>query len=191
VQNIVAPQGTAFTSDHARILKRYTNEAVLCFDSDEAGQNAAMRSLDNLLASDMADAIEMAGLPWKQSLKKFVGFWFGGACCNCSLPHDPDSFIKAYGAEAFQKLVQDAESFFDFYLNRLCSKNDLTTDKGRLVILKGMGEAIRKTDNAVLIDKYTKKTALLLGVTPEAVLSEFKKDFYHNPYYQQTGRRIV
>ena len=49
VQNVVAPQGTAFTADHARILKRYVEEVVLCFDSDEAGQNAAIRSLDNLL----------------------------------------------------------------------------------------------------------------------------------------------
>ena len=49
VQNIVAPQGTAFTDQHARILKRYVDEVVLCFDSDEAGQNAAVRSLDHLL----------------------------------------------------------------------------------------------------------------------------------------------
>ena len=46
VQNVVAPQGTAFTADHARILRRYVEEVVLCFDSDEAGQNAAVRSLD-------------------------------------------------------------------------------------------------------------------------------------------------
>ena len=54
VQNIVAPQGTAFTGEHARILKRYADEVVLCFDSDEAGQNAAVRSLDHLLASFLA-----------------------------------------------------------------------------------------------------------------------------------------
>src|SRR5204862_4547936 len=46
VQNVVAPQGTAFTAEHARILKRYVSEVVLCFDSDNAGQNAASRSLD-------------------------------------------------------------------------------------------------------------------------------------------------
>ena len=54
VQNVVAPQGTAFTADHARILRRYVEEVVLCFDSDEAGQNAAVRSLDHLLASGLA-----------------------------------------------------------------------------------------------------------------------------------------
>ena len=46
VQNIVAPQGTAFTPDHARLLKRYADEVVLCFDSDQAGKDAAVRSFD-------------------------------------------------------------------------------------------------------------------------------------------------
>src|SRR5690242_4041295 len=47
VRNIVAPQGTAFTGDHARILKRYVDEVVLCFDSDSAGQAAAVRVFDS------------------------------------------------------------------------------------------------------------------------------------------------
>src|SRR5271168_1067653 len=101
VQNIVAPQGTAFTDQHARILKRYVDEVVLCFDSDEAGQNAAVRSLDHLLASGIA--VRVAVMP---------------------RPHDPDSFIKANGGEAFRKLVESADGFFDYYLNRLCAQND-------------------------------------------------------------------
>ena len=54
IENAVAPQGTALTADHARILKRYAEEVVLCFDSDTAGQQAALRSLDDLLASGLA-----------------------------------------------------------------------------------------------------------------------------------------
>src|SRR5215813_8555905 len=54
VQNIVAPQGTAFTAEHARILKRYVDEVILCFDADEAGQNAMVRALDSLLAAGLA-----------------------------------------------------------------------------------------------------------------------------------------
>jgi DNA primase len=152
VQNIVAPQGTAFTPEHARIIKRYIDEVVLCFDSDEAGQNAAVRSLDSLLASGLA--VRVAVVP---------------------SPHDPDSFIKANGAEAFRKLLEGADGFFDFYLKRLCRLNDTATDKGRLAVLREMGEAVRKTGNVVLIDKYAQKTALRLGVTAEAVRAEFKK----------------
>src|SRR5208282_2374997 len=90
IQNVVAPQGTAFTADHARILRRYVEEVVLCFDSDEAGQNAAVRSLDNLLASGLA--VRVAVVP---------------------APHDPDSFIKASGGPAFKQLIERAEGFFD------------------------------------------------------------------------------
>jgi DNA primase len=152
VQNIVAPQGTAFTGDHARILKRYVNEVVLCFDSDNAGQNAAVRSLDHLLASGMA--VRVAVVP---------------------APHDPDSFIKAFGGEKFQDLIKNAKGFFDYYLERLCQQNDPNSDKGRLTILRAMAEAVHKSGSAVLIDTYAQKTALRLGVMPEAVRAEFTK----------------
>jgi DNA primase len=152
VQNMVAPQGTAFTDQHARILKRYGDEVVLCFDSDEAGQNAIVRSLDHLLGSGLA--VRVAVVP---------------------RPHDPDSFIKANGAEAFRKLIEGAEGFFDYYLNRLSATNDATTDKGRQAILQGMAEAVHKTGNNVLIDKFAQKTALRLGVSVDAVRTDFKK----------------
>src|SRR5437667_5966452 len=146
VQNIVAPQGNAFTADHARILKRYVEEVVLCVDSDEAGQNAAVRSLDSLLASGLA--VRVAVVP---------------------APHDPDSFIKASGGGAFQQLILRAEGFFDFYLNQLCQSHDPAQDRGRVAVVRAMGEAVRKSGNAVLADTYAQKTAQPLGVPPEAI----------------------
>jgi DNA primase len=152
VQNIVAPQGTAFTEQHARIIKRYVDEVVLCFDSDDAGQNAAVRSHDSLLSSGLA--VRVAVVP---------------------APHDPDSFIKANGGEAFHKLIEGADGFFDYFLNRLCAQKDVATDKGRLTVLRSMAESVQKTGNRVLLDKYAQKTALRLGVAPEAVRAEFNK----------------
>ncbi len=152
IKNIVAPQGTAFTADHARMLKRYANEAVLCFDSDQAGQNATVRALDSLLAAGLA--IRVATVP---------------------APHDPDSLIKAEGGAAFKAVIDRAEGFFDFYLNRLCAQNPTTSDKGRLAVLREMAEALHKTQNAVLVDKYAQKTALRLGVSPASVRAEFAR----------------
>jgi DNA primase len=167
VQNIVAPQGTAFTDQHARILKRYADEVVLCFDSDEAGQNATVRSLDHLLASGLA--VRVAVVP---------------------SPHDPDSFIKANGGEAFRQLIENADGFFDYYLNRLCATNDAATDKGRQAILQGMAEAVHKTGNTVLIDKFAQKTALRLGVAPEAVRAEFKKISRARPAIEEAAEEV-
>ena len=152
VQNVVAPQGTALTPEHARILKRYVEEVVLCFDADNAGQNAAIRSLDPLLAAGLA--IRVATIPNGK---------------------DPDDFIKQNGGEAFRKIVDSAEGFFEWYLKRLCAVNDTGTDKGRVTVLREFGEALAKTRNAVLIDTHAQKAALRLGVSAEAVRTEFKK----------------
>ena len=152
VQNIVAPQGTALTPDHARILKRYVEEAVLCFDADNAGQNAALRSLDPLLAAGLS--IRVATIPSGK---------------------DPDQFIKESGGEAFRETLNRAEGFFDWYLKRLCATNDVQSDKGRLAVLREFGEALAKTRNAVLLDTYAQKAALRLGVGTDSVRAEFKK----------------
>jgi DNA primase len=152
VQNVVAPQGTALTGDHARILKRYADEVVLCFDSDSAGQNAAVRSLDSLLAPGLA--VRVASIP---------------------APHDPDSYIKEFGGPAFRQLIQNAQGFFDYYLDRLCAGNDLSGDRGRRAVVQAMSEAAHKTGSAVLLDTYAQKTALRLGVSADAVRNEFRK----------------
>jgi DNA primase len=152
VQNIVAPQGTALTADHCRILKRYVPEVVLCFDSDTAGQNAALRVLDDLLASGLA--IRVATVP---------------------APHDPDSFIKEEGGAAFRELIHRATGFFDYLLNRLLTTNDPATDRGRVAIVRGVADAVLKTGDAVLIDTYAQKTAQRLGVGVEAVRAQFRK----------------
>jgi DNA primase len=152
IRNVVAPQGTALTADHARILKRYVDEVVLCFDGDKAGRNAAVRALDDLLSSGMA--IKVASIP---------------------PPDDPDSFIKSKGAEAFRTVLGRAQGFFDFYLQHLCSENDTSSDRGRLAVLRAMAEATRKTGNAVLVDTYAQRTAQRLGVDVGSVRTEFKR----------------
>jgi DNA primase len=152
VRNVVAPQGTAFTPDQVRILKRYADEVVLCFDSDPAGQNAAIRSLDSLLAAGLA--IRVASVP---------------------APHDPDSFIKEFGGPAFQNLIDEAGSFFDFFLELLCQKHDVSSDKGRTAVVRQMGENLAKAANLVLTDTYAQKTALRIGVAVDSVRAEFRK----------------
>jgi DNA primase len=164
VKNMVAPQGTAFTSEHARILKRYVNETVLCFDSDNAGQSAAVRVLDSLLAYSLA--VKVALVP---------------------APHDPDSYIKEFGGEAFQQLIARAEGFFDYYLNRLCQTNDVTTDKGRMAVVQQMVESVLKANSPVLSDTYAQKVAQRLGVSSESIRAEFKRGARATPRPLETS----
>lgn len=152
VKNVVAPQGTAFTPDHARILKRYVDQVVLCFDADNAGQNAAERAMDVVLPTGLA--IQVATIP---------------------APHDPDSFIKEFGAAAFQDRIKNALGFFDWYFDRLCKQHDIKTDRGRVAVVQKMSEAVHKTNSPILLDTYAQTVAIKLGIDSDVVRKEFKK----------------
>ncbi len=152
VRNAIAPQGTALTADHARILRRFAPEVILCFDGDKAGRAAAIRSLDQCMDSGLS--LRVASIP---------------------PPDDPDSFLKAHGADPFRAVLGKAQAFFDFYLDHLIAGNDLRSDVGRLAVLNAMGEKLHLTGNAVLVDTYAQRTAQRLAVGVEAVRSEFRK----------------
>jgi DNA primase len=152
LKHVVAPQGTALTPEHARILKRYVDEVILCFDGDKAGRNASIRSFDGLLGSGLA--VRVATIP---------------------PPDDPDSYIKAHGGETLRGILNRAEGYFDFLLRHLVLENDTTSDRGRMAVVRAMGEAAQKTGNAVLLDTYAQKTAQRLSVNVESVRTEFRK----------------
>jgi DNA primase len=152
LKHVVAPQGTALTPEHARILKRYVDEVILCFDGDKAGRNASIRSFDGLLGSGLA--VRVATIP---------------------PPDDPDSYIKAHGGETFRGILNRAEGYFDFLLRHLVLENDTTSDRGRMAVVRAMGEAAQTTGNAVLLDTYAQKTAQRLSVNVESVRTEFRK----------------
>lgn len=102
----VAPLGTAFTPEHARILSRYASRIVLCFDADKAGIAAADRAFRELAP-------------------------FGKDIFLVNLPagDDPDSFMKREGKEAFSEMVEKARSFFEVRIER-ARERGLLNDAG-------------------------------------------------------------
>src|SRR5437867_1771824 len=159
---VVAPQGTALTAAHARMLRRFTEDIILCFDGDAAGQRAATRAFDELISNGVS--FRVASIP---------------------PPDDPDSYIKKFGKEAFAKLIRKADDFFDFYLNYLCSKHDVGTDRGRVNITQLMSEVLHPSYKDVIVDTYAQKTALRLGVSADAVRAAFKKRGHAKPAFQR------
>ena len=106
--NAVASLGTAFTSGHASLLKRYTKEVYLTFDSDGAGIKAALRAIPILKEVGLtAKVINMK--PYK----------------------DPDEFIKALGAEEYQKRIDAAENSFMFEIRILEQEYDMKDPEGK------------------------------------------------------------
>ncbi len=161
LEHVVAPQGTALTEHHARILKRYADEVVLMFDADTAGQNAAMRSAEPLLAAGLV--IRVATLPGE---------------------HDPDSFLKANGVEPLQEIITAAPGFFTFYLERLTKLHDARTDRGKLQIAQQIVEWIAKVPHAVLRASQLQQTAMKLGVPESALQQELRQ-------YRQRDRTVA
>lgn len=164
IRNAVAPQGTALTADHARILRRYVSEVVLCFDGDAAGQKAAVRSQDELLSSGLA--IRVASIP---------------------PPDDPDSYLKSAGREAFQELLQRAEGYFDFFLKSLRTAHDPATDSGRQAIVRAMGDAANKTGNPLVVEECARKCAGLLGLSPLSALQQFQRLYRQSAAYRSSA----
>jgi len=109
--NAVATLGTACTANHVRMLLRQTDKVVFSFDGDSAGQRAAQRALE-------------ACLPLMSDDKE-IRFLF--------LPteHDPDSYVRAYGAPAFEKVIKEAMSISSFFFKIASEDHDLATPEGR------------------------------------------------------------
>ena len=109
--NAVATLGTACTANHVRMLLRQTDKVVFSFDGDSAGQRAAQRALE-------------ACLPLMSDDKE-IRFLF--------LPteHDPDSYVRAYGAAAFEKVIKEAMSISSFFFKIVSEDHELTTPEGR------------------------------------------------------------
>ncbi len=151
VTNVIAPQGTAFTEKQARILKRYVEEVVLCFDSDVAGEKAAERSLASLLAENLI--VRVAEMPPGE---------------------DPDSMIRGKGAGAFTERIAAAKDFFDFQIDRLAGKADFTTPRGKMQAARKMAESISLIKDAVLRETVMNRVTLRLEISPQQFVQLLK-----------------
>src|SRR3984893_9078233 len=144
ITNVVAPQGTAFTENQARLLKRYVNEVVLCFDADAAGQKAAERSLDALLQNDLI--VRVAEMPPGQ---------------------DPDSLIRRDGKEEFEKRIPGARNFFDYLIEREAALSKPESYLERIQLARRIVEMIARVPDPLVRGKIVAKTAARLNLAAE------------------------
>ncbi len=105
IENAIAPLGTAFTQEHGKLIKRFVEDVVLVFDSDQAGIKAAKKAADILLESGLN--VKLLLFPAKE---------------------DPDSFLRKHGKEAFQKLIDNPLTIIDFLLKLKADKRVLARE---------------------------------------------------------------
>ena len=152
VDNLVASLGTALTVEQVRLLRRYTRNVIMLFDADPAGESAMIRSLDVLIEEGMN--VKVASL---------------------KAGEDPDSFVRTFGAEAFQEKIRQARSFFDFKLEHLMSQQDCKTIEGRARVATEMLALVDKFDNEVLRFGYLRRLGDALSIPEQALALELQK----------------
>lgn len=152
VRNVVASCGTALSEDHVRILKRHSDRIVVNFDPDNAGANAAERSIQMLLEESMR--IRVLSL-------------------NDDL--DPDEYVTRHGVDAYRRKAEGAESYFHWLADRTRVKFDMHSVEGRMegfrTLLKPALERIPdKLERLAIVNDLS----IYLGVDAKAVLDQLK-----------------
>ena len=149
IEYAVATLGTAMTSDHARIIKKYTNKVILAYDSDEAGQKAANRAF-GLLGEAGIDARVLV----VENAK------------------DPDEYLRKFGAESFGRLLDGSRSRFDYFLDNLSKKYDINSDEDRIRVSGEICNFISEIYSRDERDIYIAKAAKFLGTEKQSVAAD-------------------
>jgi DNA primase len=150
-RNAVASQGTAFTSEHAALLKRYADKVVVVLDADAAGRKAALRSAELLIAEGLA--VTLAALPAGE---------------------DPDSLILKKGPEAFAAVLKTAQTPMGFLLGMLREQEDFRTQEGLLRATRAATELAGHAQGAVQTEQMLREAAAGLGVGYDALRRDLK-----------------
>ena len=150
--NAVASLGTAFCEDHAKLLKKYTDTVLLCYDSDNAGQEALKKAGDILL---------------REGLKVKVPILSGGK--------DPDEILKKYGEEYFQNILSGAKPYIEHMLEKEKQEVNTYSIEGKVAYAKRAVAQLMKVNDPLEKELYIKKLASELNLGEDVIRSDLKK----------------
>lgn len=150
--NAVAALGTAFTSRHATLIKRYVKEVVLTFDSDEAGIKAALRAIPYL--RDAGLAIKILNMrPYK----------------------DPDEFIKSMGREAYEDRIKNATNYFIFQVDVEQKKYNLNDPQEKTAFHKKVAEMLLDFKDEIERDNYLESVCRTFNIPKDGLANLVRK----------------
>jgi DNA primase len=153
IKNVVAALGTAFTEHHVKLLERYVNSVVLCFDGDQAGEKATMRAIDILKKSDLEIKV-----------------------LRLNAEDDPDSFIRKNGSDAFLERVKNSKTVIDYLLDNLMRNNSLKTHEDRIRYVNEAVPILQNTKNDMEKDFYSKVVSKRTGISATIIYNETQKN---------------
>lgn len=175
----VASLGTALTPNQSKLLKRYSNDIYICYDSDNAGLNAANRALDIMKEENINARVIL--LPDGK---------------------DPDEFIKENGSNRFEYFLNNSFSFLDFKIHFYKKRYNLNTLEGKIDFTKEISNMLKQIESPIERDAYINKVSLETNISTEAIKEEILKkqkgqinsaikDKYINTNYRNTNKYSI
>lgn len=158
--NALATLGTALTSQQAKLIADYAKNVVIAYDSDEAGQKATRRAMDIFSKEDVSvKVLQMDGAK------------------------DPDEYIKKYGKERFEMLIDGANSALDFEILKLRKQHDIKDTQGRIDYLTKVCDLLAKIPSPILQDVYCSRLSNETGADKASIklqLEQSKNRLYRS-----------
>lgn len=151
IENVVAGMGTALTINQAHLIRRYASRVILAYDCDAAGRAATLRGMANLRNVELD--VFVALLP---------------------IDHDPDSFVRAHGREAFLQILHRAVPFHEFYLQSLLEDHPVETVVGKEKILQNVREFLPTLASMAVRYEIIRELGRVLNLPEEEVARAVK-----------------
>ena len=164
----VASLGTALTEDGANLLARYTEQVVLIYDGDEAGQNATKRA---------SPILEKAGLQVKVLQMRDA--------------KDPDEYLKKFGADRFKLLLEESSNRVEYQLNAILKKYDLRDDDQKVKYLQESAELISTLGSSVQREVYGNRVAEKAGIAEDAMKQEISRAYRRRTYQEKKKQEKI
>lgn len=162
----VATLGTAITAEQARIMKKYTDNVIISYDSDEAGQKAANRAIGLLEEAGInAKVLKMSGAK------------------------DPDEYIKKFGANAFSELIGGSRGKFDFTLDGIRAKHDISDPNEKIKAVSAICDYIAAVSSSVERDIYIERAAKELSISSQSLRNDVDSKRRKNAYAYSKKRK--
>lgn len=168
ITNVVASLGTAFTAEQAKLIKRFSAQVIMAYDTDRAGETGTLRGLDLLAAEDLD--VRVARLPQGE---------------------DPDSFIRRNGKVELNSLFDEATPLYEYKIDLAIRDHDLSSVEGRVAAVNQVVPILSSIDHAVAKEGYITRTAEKLNVSLDALTMEVDKFEQGNASLNENGKRFA
>jgi len=152
-KNVVAALGTAFNESHAKVIKKYTEEVIISFDSDNAGKKAILRAIPHLRNAHLKIRV-----------------------LDLRDTKDPDEFVNKYGKREFEKQIKDAISYVEFEINILKEKYDISDPYQKIDFTREISKVFEKIEDGIEREVFVNKIAVDLKISSKSIQGEIEKE---------------